>query len=260
MNKRPNTFEATVYVRRKAHTRNYEEKFSYSSYAFLVNCNYTMSCCVIVSTCHSFDREYVSFRRKRQPVPRFIFFLRAIHFCFLFRSSLSFPRWFLLVSMLEPPRYKRMHFAARNHLEAITTESNSLARPVHLFNRCTKHFSETVTLKRRKHFSLHGIIVYQVIGPWRIQRWPKGFSARKSNVREIIGSIPFFFSFFFSLRFFTAGINIGSDRLHRTVPPFCIVQQKDASVTTWKIIAKKVYVIRLHFARRQLRANGMNKN
>lgn len=160
-----------------------------------------MSCCVIVSTCHLFDREYVSFRRKRQPVPRFIFLLRAIHFCFLFRSSLSFPRWFLLVSLLEPPRYKRMHFAARNHLEAITTESNSLARPVHLFNRCTKHFSETVTLKRRKHFSLHGIIVYQVIGPWRIQRWPKGFSARKSNVREIIGSIPFFLSFFLATSF-----------------------------------------------------------
>lgn len=156
-------------VRTKAQTRNYEEKFSYSSYAFLVNRNYTMSCCVIVSTCHLFDREYVSFRRKRQPVPRFIFLLRAIHFCFLFRSSLSFPRSFLLVSLLEPARYKRMHFAARNHLEAITTESNSLARPVHLFNRCTKHFSEIVTLKRRKHFSLHGIVVYQVIGPWRIQ-------------------------------------------------------------------------------------------
>lgn len=71
---------------------------------------------------------------------------------------------------------------------------------------------------------------------------------------------PSFSLFFFPLRFFTAAIHIGCDRLHRTVPPFCIVQQKDASVTTWKIIPKKVYVIRLQFTRRQLEWNEEKLN
>lgn len=71
---------------------------------------------------------------------------------------------------------------------------------------------------------------------------------------------PSFSIFFLPLRFFTAAIDIGCDRLHRTVPPFCIVRQKDASVTTWKIIPKKVYVIGLQFTRRQLRANARKKN